>query len=423
MENEKEELKPQEEGQKEPFSFLQETIKDEADTKEKVRNLILKYIGLGLVFGLAASLSFYALKPWVENKFQSNPKKVTIPVEKEDKEQEDTEEKEASMPVMTVDSYREMNQALYGVANEANKSMVEITAAGDDKNWQDAAYDKEESVAGIIVADNGPEFLILAKSTIVKNTEKLTATFADGRTYPTTLKRRDETTGMAVFSVARSGMQESTFGQIKVATLGSSNAVGKGDVMIALGKPFGYSGGMGFGIVSSVKNVVNQVDGDYGLICTDIAGTAKGTGVLVNMSGEVIGMVDQSISSGDSMNLVTAYGISDLKRAIEFLSNGEAVPYVGMKGVTVTEEIASTQGIPRGLFVQEVSADSPAMAAGIQSGDIITNFDGTAITTVSVYQNELMTQSAERKVKIKAQRQGVGGYVDIEFNVTIGSKE
>ena len=107
---------------------------------------------------------------------------------------------------------------------------------------------------------------------------------------------------------------------------------------------------------------------------------------------------------------------------IELMSNGKAVPYIGILGIDVTESIEQ-QGIPQGVYVKEVEVDSPAMAAGIQSGDIITSIGGAEVKTISAYQSVLIDKEVGSKVKIRGQRQGSGGYVDIDFNVTVGSKE
>ena len=96
---------------------------------------------------------------------------------------------------------------------------------------------------------------------------------------------------------------------------------------------------------------------------------------------------------------------------------------IGIHGVTVTEELTAGQGIPSGVYVQEVSTDSPAMAAGIQSGDVITEVAGTQVTTLSGYNSALMQQEAGDEIRVKGQRQGTGGYVDITFRVTVGSRE
>ena len=121
------------------------------------------------------------------------------------------------------------------------------------------------------------------------------------------------------------------------------------------------------------------------------------------------------------MTTVTAYGISDLKSMIECLSNGETVPYLGITGVSVTEEIASEQGMPQGVYVQKVDADSPAMAAGIQSGDVITEVDKAKVTTLSAYHAALMKRKTGDSIRVKGMRKGTDGYVDVQYNVTVGS--
>ena len=210
-----------------------------------------------------------------------------------------------------------------------------------------------------------------------------------------------------------SSIEQSTWTQISTAKLGSSNSVQKGDAVAVLGKPFGYAGAVGFGTIANSRNELDADDGSYQLLCTDIGAAEDGTGVIVNLSGEVVGIIDQ---------LVTGYGISGLKSEIELLSNGQAVPYVGIRGLDVTAEIEA-QGIPNGVYVQTVEPDSPAMAAGIQSGDIITEAAGKKISSLAVYQSVMRDQKSGSKIRLKGQRQGSGGYVDISFDVTVGSKE
>lgn len=105
------------------------------------------------------------------------------------------------------------------------------------------------------------------------------------------------------------------------------------------------------------------------------------------------------------------------------MANGESVPYIGVYGTTVTGELQQNEGMPSGLYVIEVDPDSPAMAAGIQSGDIITEAAGKKISSLAVYQSVMRDQKSGSKIRLKGQRQGSGGYVDISFDVTVGSKE
>ena len=157
------------------------------------------------------------------------------------------------------------------------------------------------------------------------------------------------------------------------------------------------------------------------MICTDIASADDGSGIIINVKGEVVGIIDQSVSGESSMNLVTAYGITDLKDIIEQLSNGQAIPYIGVYGVDVTADIEA-QGIPKGVYVNEVETDSPAMAAGIQIGDIITELNGKSVETVAAYHSALMNLKSGERVKLSGKRQGNNGYVDVDFTVTTGEK-
>lgn len=413
--------------QKEPeekrddYAFLQETIKDENGGHKKLRNIIFKYAGLGLIFGFAACIGFCALKPWAEEKFSSNPQKITIP-EEEEKETEDEGEEESQTPqTLTIEDYREMNRALINIGNTVNRSMVEITAKGSSK---ESGEDSGESkAAGVLFEDNGTELLILGSSKVLGGGANITVKLVDGKTYPASLKKRDENLGIAVFAIAKSAVPESAWNQIQIATLGSSSSMLKGETVLAMGSPFGYYGGMGVGIVASTGNKVMKYDGEYDLLCTDISASKSGTGILADIDGQIVGIIDQTLLDEEEQGQIIAYGISDLKKAVEFLSNNKSVPYIGILSVTVTEELAESKGMPQGIYVQEVAADSPAMKAGIQSGDVITSIGKTSISTLSGYTNALMDLESGKEVKVEGKRQGNGGYVDIDFTVSIGSKE
>lgn len=406
----------------EEYAFLQETLKDEKERGKARRNRILKTAGRGLVFGIAASLGFFAVKPWAEKAFFGNPAQVTIP-EEEIEEEAGEEEQEVDTPALTVDNYREMNEALRDVGNEAERCVAEIIGAVEEDDWQDAGQNSSVSVSGVIVADNGPEILIFGSSLVAQDAGQIRVKFADGKICDGEVKQKDENLGFAVYSVPKSRMSDSTKSQISVAVLGMSGSLAQGDTIIALGSPFGYSGAMGFGVVASSGNSRLKPDGEYRMICTDISGSRNGTGVLVNIRGEIVGIIDQSIIDEESTNLVVGYGISDLKSMIELLSNGMQVPYLGIVGVTVTEEIAKEQGIPEGVYVQEVQADSPAMSAGIQSGDVIVGIGDEKTATISAFHSQLLKRKVGSSVELKAKRKGNEGYVDVDYDVTIGSCE
>ena len=426
MKDEKEPLEQKQNSEEEEYSFLQEIIKDEAGDQAKWKHDVLRRIQLGLIFGLVACFTFFACKPWVEKRFEEDPTEVTIPQDEqreEEQTQQEGEQVQEQKTVLTTETYQEMLNNLKQVSGEVRKSVVEIQGAVTEEEFSKDQEDKEKSISGMIVADNGQELLILAGELPVKDAKIIRVTFSGDSQCDAILKSRDAGLGLCVYAVQRKNIADDVWAQIETATLGGSKVVSEGDTVIAVGKLYGCDTIAGYGVIESGENYLDKADGQYQTIYTDVAGDISGSGVLVNIRGEVIGIINTSVRTDDQTNKISGYGISDIKDVIELLSNGKNVPYLGVSGVEVSSEMQG-QGIPQGVYVKEVDAGSPAMAAGIQSGDIITNIADTDIINLLGYHNTLMKQNVGDKILVRGKRQGTGGeYVDIDFGVTVGYKQ
>lgn len=426
MKDEKEPLEQKQNSEEEEYSFLQEIIKDEAGDQAKWKHDVLRRIQLGLIFGLVACFTFFACKPWVEKRFEGDPTEVTIPQDEQqekDQTQQEQEQVQEQKPVLTTETYQEMLNNLKQVSGEVRKSVVEIQGAVTEEEFSKDQDDKEKSISGMIVADNGQELLILAGELPIKDAKIIRVTFSGDSQCDAILKSRDAGLGLCVYAVQRKNIADDVWAQIETATLGGSKVVSEGDTVIAVGKLYGCDTIAGYGVIESGENYLDKADGQYQTIYTDVAGDISGSGVLVNIRGEVIGIINTSVRTDDQTNKISGYGISDIKDVIELLSNGKNVPYLGVSGVEVSSEMQG-QGIPQGVYVKEVDAGSPAMAAGIQSGDIITNIADTDIINLLGYHNTLMKQNVGDKILVRGKRQGTGGeYVDIDFGVTVGYKQ
>ena len=156
----------------EKYSFLQEKIKDEAFSRKKVLYKISWLVGKGLLFGVAASIGFFALKPWAESTFQKNPDKIEIP---KDEDIQDTlaEDTQPVQQELTIESYKELNSLLTQTSIEAKKCVVEVQGMHEDGNLlkEDAGDDYKR--AGVIVADNGQELLILTDVGVLTDASEL----------------------------------------------------------------------------------------------------------------------------------------------------------------------------------------------------------------------------------------------------------
>ncbi len=425
---------PQEESEhKEEYSFLQEVIKDEAGSAKKLKTGIRRMIVLGLVFGIVSCASFYAFKPWIEKGLARNPKEVTIPKEDDKEDNEEKKESEAGNHATAQsqkkqsekENYRKVIRTLDSFALRRKKSMVELVVVPANGVSKKEDSEQEKCTAGVIVADNGQELLILGQTIEVTAKEKFHGVFFDGTSAPAEEKMTDKNLGLTVYAVQRTDVRSETLGQLKAAELGSSYRLEPGDVVILLGKPFGKDNAAGYGLVSSCEQFVECADGQYRVLEVELAGTTGGSGVVFDRDGTVVGVLDPAVKSSDDNVCVDGYAISDLKDVIEFMSNGEGVPYLGIHGVDVTDEMSGKHGIPEGVYVKAVEAGSPAMEAGIQSGDILTYMDDLQISSYKIYQNMLMSNKVGNKVSLKGCRQGAekDNYVDIDFTVTVKTKK
>ena len=403
----------------EKYSFLQEKIKNESFSRKNLLYKIPRLVGKGLLFGLAASIGFFALKPWAESTFQKNPDKIEIP---KDEDAQDTAQvdKQPVQEELTMDNYKELHALLVQTASEAKKCVVEISSVRETDNWtQERESSRKKS--GVIVADNGQELLILTDMDVLGEASRLQVRFADNTKCTATLKQKDANIHMAVIGVERTQIKDATWERIKVAELGNSNAMTQGKTVVALGNPFGNSDGMAFGIASSTQQKVVRADGEYSLLVTDMPWSGQGSGALFNVDGAVVGMIDSEL--GADIGVMSAYGISSIKNEIEMMLNAKKVPYIGIRGMQIPDEVEKAQSIPEGFCVTEVETDSPAMRAGIQNGDIITHLDKTEIESVLSYHSMLIAKEVGTEVVLTGQRRGADGYVELRFTVTVGIKE
>ena len=147
------------------------------------------------------------------------------------------------------------------------------------------------------------------------------------------------------------------------------------------------------------------------------------SGILTNLSGQVLGIICQENSAEDTPNLITAYGISGLKNLIEKLSNGQPSASLGIFGTDVPKEIQETQGVPAGAYVTGIVMDSPAMVAGIQSGDVIVQMGTVPVESFADYRNTLMGLLPDTELTLTVMRQVQEEYQEMTVDVLLNTLE
>lgn len=415
----------------EEYRFIRETVKKRPIDRQKVLAAIGKTAGLGILFGLTAGLAFRAVTP----KIQNGPSNVTIvsaAEESDDSEQSEAEvsesaesaaESEAVIDAESVPEEEEtptaaptLAELLETVAEEPGRSVVTVTYYDEDADWfsEESGMD---SVSGLAIGDNGDALLVLARYQGAP--DRIEVTMGDGALISASVLSVDPETEFAVLGIDHENLTEEQLEETPVCTLGESYTLKKGEQLIAIGSPMGYSDSVNYGEITSLSETFTITDGEYPLISTNMSGSSAGSGVLINLEGEIVGMIYRT-EGEESLPVVTGIPISPLKSLIETLSNNKTIGYLGIRGLTVTEDISEASDIPVGVYVSGVDQNSPALSAGIQTADVITSMNDRPITSPDQIRSIMLRADPDSAMNVTVERQGSDGYVSFTFTVTLG---
>lgn len=419
--------------------FMREKIKQKPVNKKKLLRRTVITAVMAVVFGLVACVTFLILEPVISNRLypEEEPKEIEFPEETvteemkpEDMLVNEADVEEAAEAVETelvdeqieeqlgkilsqVEFHLEDYQSLYdemrALAQDTSRAVVTVAGVTSDVDWFNNIYENVASASGVIVANNDKAILILVSAGNLNGADSIEVTFCDQTQVEAELVQKDENTGLAILSVPLSSIGEETMNVIGIAELGSSNGPNLlGTPVIALGSPLGTSGSISYGMVTSTGITIDLPDAAYRRITTDIYGSRNATGVLINLKGMVIGIIDNINTSNDMSNLLTAYGVTELKSTIEQMSNDKERAYLGVHGADVPKEAIEDAQIdtPAGTYIREIEIDSPAMAAGIQSGDVVTRVGNTDITTYNELLEILQSSKPGDVLTVQLTRQG-----------------
>ena len=282
---------------------------------------------------------------------------------------------------------------------------------GDDYNQ---TYQTSASGSGIIIGQNEEELLIVTNNHVIDGANEIAVEFIDGESYDATVKGTAADNDLAVISVKLSDIGSDTLSQIKVATLGDSTTLKLGEPAIAIGNSLGYGQSVTVGYISATERSVQLSDKTMTLLQTDAAiNPGNSGGALLNIKGEVIGINSAKYSDTSVEGTGYAIPISDAEPIIEELMNStyvsdEEKPYLGIYGQNVPESYQARFDWPQGVYVTQVSPESPASLAGLKAGDIITAIDGTEISSMEELQAIIEEHSVGDKVTLSVTRSEKG---------------
>lgn len=255
--------------------------------------------------------------------------------------------------------------------------------------------------SGVIVRSNG---VIVTNAHVVKGAQELRVVLPDRREFEAKLLAADTESDLAILQIDTKGER------LPVLPIDSDNSLEVGDLVLAIGNPFGVGQTVTSGIVSALGRT--QVSDIANFIQTDAAvNPGNSGGALVDMDGHLVGVNTAIFSrSGGSNGIGFAIPGELVKRAVDSaLSDGKIIrPWIGARTEGVNAVMAEALGLnrPRGAIVEEIYPGGPADKAGIKRRDVVLSIDGTEIFDDSGLRFKLATFSKGHKAKVQIWRDG-----------------
>jgi serine protease Do len=272
--------------------------------------------------------------------------------------------------------------------------------------------------SGVVVTGDG---YILTNNHVIDNAEEIRVEFTDGRSYEAKLVGSDKPSDLALLKVDATNLPS--------LTLGNSDAVQVGDVVLAVGNPLGIGQTVTMGIISAKGRSTDTTDGNYEDFLQTDAPINHGNsgGALVSTKGELVGINSQILSpGGGNIGIGFAIPANMARNVMEDLRTDGRVrrSRLGVTVQRVTSDIAESLGLKQmgGAIVSSVTAGSAAERAGIKRGDIIRSFNNQPVQDTNTLRNRVAEATPGSEATVVVARDGSERTLKVKLDEAEASK-
>jgi serine protease Do len=300
---------------------------------------------------------------------------------------------------------------IVNAVEKVSKSVVNIASVRTVHDQLFRLFPVEGVGSGVIIDERCH---VLTNNHVVDDAQTLKITLTDGSMFDGKVIGTDETTDLAVVKL------DSTE-SLPFAALGNSDNLKIGQIVIAIGNPFGLTGGptVTTGIVSSLNRKIQFEKGILELIQTDAAiNPGNSGGPLTNTNGEVIAINTAKMQYAHGIGFAVPINIAKSVMT-ELILNGRVInrPWIGISYVKITRQLSQYYRLPttEGVLIAHVEPYSPADNAGLRKGDIIETVDGKRIDDTAEISLNVRKKNINDKLTITINRYGRRFEVDIQL--------
>ena len=325
------------------------------------------------------------------------------------------------------------NTTIQNVVSDIKTNAVDAVEAVKDSVVGIQVYSNSQlagSGSGVIYEVNGKEAYIITNHHVISGANQIEVVFSNGESAEATLVGSDQYSDIALLKLTSDV-------EMKAIKVGDSSLLDPGETVLAVGSPLGiqYSGTVTQGVISTNSRSVSvDLNGDgvedweMSVIQTDAAiNPGNSGGALVNLAGELVGITSMKLSDTSVEGMGFALPINQVIQDIEQIkATGKiARPVLGISGLSISDlpsyelrmyKINTTA--TDGVYVASVSDGSAASKGGIQTGDVITSFDGQEVTTYKSFVKALYAKQPGDTVEVIVNRGGKS----VTLSVTLGEQ-
>lgn len=422
------------------------TSENSLKPKKKNRHFFLKSAIFVLCLAIVGVGSIQGYKIYTDNKDKTEVSEFDPDKDRSDKDHDAASESEKDKTSINHADSSEIPSIIQLAAREDAKPIPEIvdeimpSVVGISSNFEftQDTYDffgwgsgpqKREATStgtGFIISEDG--YIVTNAHCVYDSSDyqageavDVSVLFSDESEIEAKIIAYDLETDIAVLKVNKTGL--------KPATLGDSNDLMVGELVIAVGNPLGFDlfGSVTSGIVSALNRQISVNEKNMSLIQTDAAiNSGNSGGPLLNSCGQVIGINSAKMSSNYGTASIEGLGfaipISEAKAIIDDLINYKYVtgrPQMGITTQNITETYSRYLNLPMGVYVLSVIPDSSAEEAGLLQGDVIIDVEGQAVTTSNELNEIVSKYKAGDEINLTVSRYGQ----DVKIKLVLQEKK
>ncbi len=304
---------------------------------------------------------------------------------------------QASSPVLSAVGLSQIESELTSLVERVSPSVVTILALQKDMTppmefpfpfpFPTPPRERQSLGSGVIIYYKKGKFYILTNNHVVQNSKEVRIRFDSHTERKARVVGTDPRTDVAVVEVSAEGIENP---KDRVARLGDSDKLKVGQIVIAIGNPYGLERTVTVGVISALKRSIGITQYES-FIQTDAAiNPGNSGGPLVNIRGEVIGINTAIVAEGQGLGFAIPINLAKWI-ADQMIEKGRVTRgWLGVVIQEVTPEISEAIGVKEGVLIAQIVPNSPADKAGLKVGDAITSVDGERVSSVRDLQFKIM---------------------------------